>query len=986
MGKTFAKLGSMLLMFVIVLMLVPTVLTANAVTVTEPLDLSDTHLFNIVGNNVVSEGTDSDGGICYVFSGGGINTYNKITTQKSYSGYVMLTFDIQFESSASDEMFFITPRGNYTSNSSIHFANSITSNFVLHTTASGQRLSVTDSSGMNISNRVSTDSTMSTTYDHVKTENWYSIKIVIAENAYYAKFWLAGEQEPENFNCVLDAAEGDLTDGVIGFAKRGSGNVLLRNVYITNAQTGAEEKAIFSDVEKLSTIHVALGTSLDDINLPNTIRIGMSDGTTRNVDVVWDTSSYQPDTLGTYTFAGVLQSENGANPNNLFASISVEIYSYAYTDTLVGDTANWTHNEMGIFSNNDGIILLGGGGVDTYNTIISTDSYIGNIRLQFDVQFSSIDSSEMLIFAPRFNTNVLNSAKYTGICGNFVLHTNDTKGLRLSNEGKTQITDTTISDRQFSATNIWYTIRFEIYEKTYRLKFWPAGESEESGSSWMEYTIGDDVIAGGIAFQKRGTGTLKIRNIAVAYNEKAAFSANNVESLPAVKAPYGTLWEDLKIPTTLTVSGSNNTVKKVNISWNKADYSSIRTGSTQIISGELDLPLTENPDNLLARIEITVLPQDAVFTTSTIWECEELKNVNVYHQFGTVVTKSGTILATCEARIGGDDCNNPSSIVLKRSTDGGISWGDTIVVTDCTENKCSSRENDCGKAIYGHFFANPTPVVDYSNGTIYLFYSENFSNTSSKLFYKVSIDDGLTWSAAVEITSIFSDDPHGRSFHLPGPGHGLQIENGQYEGRLIVEVWHRHATTLTTAERKYGLSILYSDDGGTTWNNSEYIEVGHNMNEGRVAQLTNGVLVINSRSTDNTRKQTISTDGGIHWTSPTTWNSIGSYGNCDSGFTSQVNSDGTQLLTTHILNNTTVRNTLYVFLSLDNGNTWEYSALLWSDSSIATGTGASDINRIRENTYGVIHGTKWDGNNVEYVVINTAYITGLAGNKLDITE
>ena len=278
--------------------------------------------------------------------------------------------------------------------------------------------------------------------------------------------------------------------------------------------------------------------------------------------------------------------------------------------------------------------------------------------------------------------------------------------------------------------------------------------------------------------------------------------------------------------------------------------------------------------------------------------------------------------------------------------------------------------------IYGHFFANPTPVVDYETGKIFIFYSENFSNASSKLYYRTSTDDGVTWSAPTEVTSLFDSDPYERAFHLPGPGHGLQIESGEYEGRLVVEVWHRHTVSMASANRQYGLSVIYSDDGGATWRNSEYIDIGYHMNEGRVAQLAGGTLVINSRSTDNTRKQTYSTDGGATWSEPTTWTSIGGYGNCDSGFTSQVEGDSTQLVTTHILNDTSVRNTLYAYLSYDNGATWSYSTLLWSEPSISSGTGASDVNRISKDTYGAVHGTTWQNNDVEFVVFSTAALTG----------
>lgn len=107
MGKKTLKFGSALFSLIIVIVLISNVLTVNATTATEVLDLSDTTLLNIVGNNAVTEEIDSDGNSYYVFSGGGTDTYNKITTKKVYSGYLSLTFDVQFESNASDEMFFL---------------------------------------------------------------------------------------------------------------------------------------------------------------------------------------------------------------------------------------------------------------------------------------------------------------------------------------------------------------------------------------------------------------------------------------------------------------------------------------------------------------------------------------------------------------------------------------------------------------------------------------------------------------------------------------------------------------------------------------------------------------------------------------------------------------------------------------------------------------------------------------------------------------
>lgn len=354
-------------------------------------------------------------------------------------------------------------------------------------------------------------------------------------------------------------------------------------------------------------------------------------------------------------------------------------------------------------------------------------------------------------------------------------------------------------------------------------------------------------------------------------------------------------------------------------------------------------------------------------------------DIVTYHQYGTMTTKSGTVLVACEARVDEYDTGNPSYIYLWRSTDGGFSFGEHIVVADCTKNKCSEDENECGKGITGHLYSNPTFVEDASSGRIFIFYSEIIGNPQdhTRVFYTYSDNDGLTWSEGVEITSVFDNDPHARPLHVTGPGHGLQISSGAYAGRLILDVWHSNPSGTTTAEKKYGPSFLYSDDGGATWRVSEYIETEYHIDETRIAELAGGVLVLNGRAKDETRKQAFSTDGGATWSTPTTWTSIGNYQNCDSGFTSQVDEDGTILVTTHMKTGTYVRNTLYAYMSYDNGVTWSEGAQLWSDPDLPWGgTGASDVNRISKDTFGCVHGTKWKNNDLVYQVFNVPYMSG----------
>lgn len=341
--------------------------------------------------------------------------------------------------------------------------------------------------------------------------------------------------------------------------------------------------------------------------------------------------------------------------------------------------------------------------------------------------------------------------------------------------------------------------------------------------------------------------------------------------------------------------------------------------------------------------------------TSVIWEPGEVDGVYMFHQFGTITTANGIILVFAEGRVAKDDSGNPHHICMKRSLDGGKTWGETIIVANAEINKCFKDENETNGRT-GHCYANPTAVIDRSTGQIHLLYAENYDNEYTKLYITHSDDDGLTWSSPMELSELFQGDPYKRPFHLPGPGHGIQTHGG----RLVVEVWHRLSYKLEQDMRQYGLSIIYSDDGGETWKCSEYLTNVNNLNEGRVAEMPDGRLMINARSIDQQRYRVVSVDGGITWSNGLPFRSIGEYGSCDSGFYSDQRNGYTRLLTTHMENDTTQRNNLWIYLSYDEGATWGYGIELWNDPGLTWGTGASDITMVEDGVYGVIHGTSWE--------------------------
>jgi len=122
-----------------------------------------------------------------------------------------------------------------------------------------------------------------------------------------------------------------------------------------------------------------------------------------------------------------------------------------------------------------------------------------------------------------------------------------------------------------------------------------------------------------------------------------------------------------------------------------------------------------------------------------------------YHTFripSVIVAPKGSVLAFCEGRKAGRGDAGDIDLVLKRSGDGGKTWGPLQVVWDDADNTCG----------------NPCPVVDARTGTIWLLLTHNLgSDTEAKIingtskgsrtvWVTKSTDDGATWTKPIEIT------------------------------------------------------------------------------------------------------------------------------------------------------------------------------------------------------------------------------------------
>lgn len=240
-------------------------------------------------------------------------------------------------------------------------------------------------------------------------------------------------------------------------------------------------------------------------------------------------------------------------------------------------------------------------------------------------------------------------------------------------------------------------------------------------------------------------------------------------------------------------------------------------------------------------------PQTAVFTAGQ----------DGYHTFripAVIVTPKGTVLAFAEGRKAGRGDAGDIDLVLKRSTDGGKTWGSLEVVWDDAANTCG----------------NPCPVIDAKTGTIWLPLTHNVgtdteakivAGTSQKgrtVWVTHSTDDGRTWAKPTEITAAVKKSEW--TWYATGPGVGIQLKSG----RLLVP-----CDSKSDGGKVRESHVIFSDDGGKAWQLGGV--VGPNCNECQAVELADGSVMLNMRTYrgNNRRLVAVSRDGGATFSKPT---------------------------------------------------------------------------------------------------------------------
>ncbi|MET4147634.1 exo-alpha-sialidase [Arthrobacter sp. UYCo732] len=363
-----------------------------------------------------------------------------------------------------------------------------------------------------------------------------------------------------------------------------------------------------------------------------------------------------------------------------------------------------------------------------------------------------------------------------------------------------------------------------------------------------------------------------------------------------------------------------------------------------------------------------------------------------YRIVGLASLGNGVVLASYDGRPDGRDSPSPNSIIQRRSTDGGKTWGAPMFV---------ARGQVTAPGVLRYGFSDPSYVVDRETGTIFNFhvYSKDAGFGASTLGnddadrnvisseVSVSTDGGQTWSTdpanQPTLPTPSSYAPNSKYAGFAGPlitsvvkpvgstvngaanvggvvgqfaasGEGIQLQYGPHKGRLI----QQFAGTVIQMDGSKQIQAysVYSDDHGKSWHMGQ--PVGTKMDENKVVELSNGDVMLNSR--DNAggggRRIAISHDGGETY-GPVTYDHTLTDPRNNASITHMFpdapegSADAQKLLFSNADNPPFARVNGTIRYSCDNGATWSTSRAF----APGLATSYSTVTALGNGQYGVLY-------------------------------
>jgi len=325
-------------------------------------------------------------------------------------------------------------------------------------------------------------------------------------------------------------------------------------------------------------------------------------------------------------------------------------------------------------------------------------------------------------------------------------------------------------------------------------------------------------------------------------------------------------------------------------------------------------------------------------------------NVNTYRIPGIVQTDLGTLIAVYDIRYNESrDLPGNIDVGMSRSTDNGKTWDPMKVIMDMGLPNDQNGIGDPG-ILFDPVTKKIWVAALWSKGNHSIAGSiGGLSPDSTGQFILVnSSDDGLTWSAPVNITAQIKLPAWKILFQ--GPGRGIAMN----DGKLVFPAQYWDAANMPYS------TLIYSDDHGNTWK-GKIPGPKSNTTESQLVETTAGTLMLNMRDNrGNFRSVATTTNMGATWTEhSTSYNALPDPVCMGSLIKAKVNVAGVMkdVLFFSNPNTSSGRYNITIKASLDLGQTWISTNKLLVDERQCYGY--SCLTKIDDNTIGLLYeGTK----------------------------
>ena len=344
----------------------------------------------------------------------------------------------------------------------------------------------------------------------------------------------------------------------------------------------------------------------------------------------------------------------------------------------------------------------------------------------------------------------------------------------------------------------------------------------------------------------------------------------------------------------------------IDASLSSISYTNSYKEANTLSDTELDLSSIGNPDGVMRIYK----------SQNTLWTSSK-SNSQYYRIPALLKTGTNTLLAFTDDRyanhgdLGG---NHKIDVLVKKSTDGGATWGNAVTV---------AAGDGSTAAGYGY---GDAAVAQATNGDIVCLMAAgntSYGNGMLHIGYTKSTDGGATWSAVTDLYgSANLTNNHTFQSTFVSSGHGITqtIANA---GRIAFPALGK----INGTTNEY---VIYSDNNGATWTFTDnYGYTG--ADESKLLELNDGKLLMSIRtggfnSSNVARGYNRTTDTNVeNWGTQGTWSDLTANGcNSDLIYYTRSTSGGRDVMLHSVVKSySSHRKDLRLYMSFDEGNTWK---------------------------------------------------------------